>query len=1144
MKKQILFFFTFICLATFTTVFAQTPLNPSWLLSPKNTQPLGGPNYANATVVDATGNIYVTGAYAGITDFDPSPDSLNVTSTPNYDNNWGLTPDSYDIFVAKYDQAGALLWVVTAGDYGDDIGTNIALDAAGNVVVTGHFRHTINFEPTNPALALVSDGPVDDIFLAKFDANGNHIWSKSMGGISTDRAYGLATDQSNNIYISGEFWLTANFDPNGNAPLTSKGAVDIFFAKYDLDGNYIWAKGMGGTSSGDTAMDIAVDTDSNVYLTGSFKYTVDFDPNGSGGTAELTSIGLNDIFLAKYDLNGAYIWAKGFGVSGEYSRGQHIAFDSQQDVYLTGDFKRTIVFDALDPNGTISSMNNSQDLFLAKFEKNGDFVWVNGLGSGMVDNGRKVAVAGDKVLLMGNFSSSFYPDPNNAAVYISGGQSSTFIASYETTNGAYVWAKAISTADARGFAVKNSLLHILGTFRGNVDFDPSPQNATLSAIHPAQDIFIATYTLAAGDYNTAFKFSDYPKVDLVETATEIKHDANRNIIVTGKFSGELNFDPNGSAPQKVLNQNGSSLSQDGYVAKYNEFGEYVWARVFGGINEDIPSSVAVDSDGNIYVTGVFQKTAFFDLPNQSSGYLSNPTTASSTFIVKYDPNGTFLWVKKLNSTTSINAGSIALGPDDTIYLAGSFRGTANFDPAGLENLSSNGTASDGFLAKYDSDGNYLWAHRLGGTGSDGASTVAVNSSGEAYLGGSYNSPYTNNFTFSNSSTSLKSKGDNDMFIVKYAEDGSFIWSHSIGGSQHDRIFSIALDSAEDLYVSGSFMGKVNFRTPSSPYELESDANPQLSNAFIAKFTKGASLVWARGIFGSYNSAVSVAVDHQDNVYTVGHFGDVATFSPSVTLSAVPKFANGYAAKYSPTGTILAVKQFESSLNTYGTAISVNNAGDVVAGGNFRRTLTVGTETGPLSSTSINSVDMFLVKFQRESVLPVTLTNFTATKANDYAKLTWQTSSEINNKEFVVLRAADGVTFKEIGRVAGAGNSNEQKSYTFNDRSPLDGINYYKLVQYDFNNTAVDHGVKTVSFNLASEITIYPNPTTNKVQVTLGAHQYRSAKLYNSTGILLQDVAISTLQETLNISLENYPKGIYILKMESDTDVSVKKIIKE
>src|SRR5690606_108826 len=131
----------------------------------------------------------------------------------------------------------------------DDIGYSIAADASSNVYLTGYFMGTVDFDPSSATVNLVSAGG-QDVFMAKYDASGNYVWAKAMGGTSTEIAYSIALDALNNIYLAGYFFNTADFDPGaGTANLTSASVniSDAFFAKYDASGNYVWAKAVGGT---------------------------------------------------------------------------------------------------------------------------------------------------------------------------------------------------------------------------------------------------------------------------------------------------------------------------------------------------------------------------------------------------------------------------------------------------------------------------------------------------------------------------------------------------------------------------------------------------------------------------------------------------------------------------------------------------------------------------------------------------------------------------------------------------------------------------------------------------------------------------------------------------------------------------------
>jgi hypothetical protein len=144
-----------------------------------------------------------------------------------------------------------------------------------------------------------------------FAQSAAYQWAKRMGGSDSDQGNAIATDANGNVYVTGDFEGTADFDPSaGTANLTSTGTLDIFLAKYDASGNLLWANRMGGQLT-DRGNSLAVDGSGNVVVTGGFRGIVDFDP--SVGTANLTSVGNQDIFVAKYDASGNYLWANGMG---------------------------------------------------------------------------------------------------------------------------------------------------------------------------------------------------------------------------------------------------------------------------------------------------------------------------------------------------------------------------------------------------------------------------------------------------------------------------------------------------------------------------------------------------------------------------------------------------------------------------------------------------------------------------------------------------------------------------------------------------------------------------------------------------------------------------------------------------------------
>lgn len=330
---------------------------------------VGGPNdvYSFDVVVDGSGNVYVTGAFSGTADFDPGPGTFNLSSI-------GLFFD--EIFVLKLDTNGNLAWARKMGGSDFDFGRSIVVSAAGNVITTGTFRGTVDFDPGPGTSVLTSITEGNDIFISKLDAAGNFVWAKQLGGNGNDNGYAVTVDAAENVFTTGSFSATADFDPGASVfNLTEVNNGDIFISKLDGAGNFVWARGMGGTSS-DIGLGVQVDDFGNVYTTGYFHTTVDFDPGP--GIANLVSAGFNDAFIAKFDGNGDYLWAKGMGGTID-DESSSLALDANGNVYATGSFESTVDFDP-GPGTFNLTPGGSGGGFVVKLDDSGDFVWAQAFG--------------------------------------------------------------------------------------------------------------------------------------------------------------------------------------------------------------------------------------------------------------------------------------------------------------------------------------------------------------------------------------------------------------------------------------------------------------------------------------------------------------------------------------------------------------------------------------------------------------------------------------------------------------------------------------------------------------------------------------------------------------------------------------------
>jgi hypothetical protein len=636
-----------------------------------------------------------------------------------------------------------------------------------------------------------------------------------------------------------------------------------------------------------------------------------------------------------------------------------------------------------------------------------------------------------------------------------------------------------------------------------------------------------------------------PDVGIGESCTDV----NGNVYIVGAYSSTVTF---GST---TLTNPGAIVGiTNVLLVKYDPNGNVLWAKSAPGSGNDYFSNISSDASGNVYVTGGF--------------YGGNITFGTTTFTnsgiltVKYDSNGNVLWATSAggNNYDEI-ARAIANDASGNVYITGTFRSSSlSFGAITLANADTTGNSWDIFIAKYDSNGALLWARSEVGTGTqwEFANDISTDSTGNVYVTGRYNGL---TCTFGTTTLTNTQGGDPlrfDIFIVKYASDGSVQWATSGGGIQNDQANSITTDASGNVYVTGSFT------SPTIAFGSTTLTNSGTANAdmYIVKYSPNGSVIWANTAEGDlHDDVISICTDTYGSVYITGSFeSPTITFGSTTLTNSGSGYYDMYLVKYAPDGTVLWATSFAD-----GSSVSVctDISGNVyLAGGFSSPTISFGTNT--LINTSVGSSDIFLAKLSTCSYNSVINQTACGSYTSPSGNHIWDTSGTYVDT-LITTSGCDSITTINLTVNLFPNNTVTQSNDTLTINQTgasyqwLDCDNNFAAIPNDTNqifvasangnyavlvtqNGCVDTSAcySIIITGLANTplnetVTLYPNPANSSITVS-GAKNEPIA-IENTLGQMIYFKQNCNALETIDVS--GFACGIYIVKVNEQSFKMIK-----
>ena len=848
--------------------------------------------------LDAAGDVLVAGGLGGPTDFGGGL----------------LTPAGFsDVVVVKLDPAGHHLWSKRFGDAADQRATQVLVDAAGAVIVTGIFQGTIDFGG-----GPLSSPGTDTVFLAKLDASGQHVFSRKLGVPSDSNLDNVALDGAGNVIVTGAFAGSLDL---GGGPLTSAGARDVFVAKLGPAGQHLWSKQL-GDQVGAAALGVTVNPLGEVFLAANVGSLIDLGGGPVGGGP----------ILAKLDAAGNYVWSETVwtlsspvvlapdpsgGVDAIASQSTSIAWDwGYGYVYFVNRFDASgnlvdsqpvwianaplVQLNSASPRasgGFVVSGQTVDRQVTAKIDVVGATTWISPSAiNGAEDAAGNVVVASGMIAKIGvgacTTCANWFHDSDGdgygatsawvqacaqPAGYIGRGgdcndaSSAIHPGAAEICNGVdddcdghvdegrATWSQSfgphVTVSQGQAIAVDPAgRIVTAGNFTGTVDFGAGP----LTSVGAGGDIYLLTKDAAGAVVQT----KTFP-ITGSASGVSLGVDGAGNRFLTGTFHGTIDF---GGGP---LVSAAPYWSQ--YLAKLDIAGNHVWSRTFGDGPQGITllADMAVNAVGDVVVTGDFSGVVDF-----GGGPVHSTDDGYDAFVARYNSQGQLVWIRNYVNA-AMQSGRVAVDGAGKAIVTGYLRGTVDLGGATLTALDVNQNST--FVVALDALGNPLWSRVLDAGGH--APVPAVNGAGHVILAGNPN--YITPIDLGGGPLSVPPGA---AYLGELDGAGAHVWSRTFPLS---RVTRVTLDASGDIFLAGldPAVAPLTYASVVEVARLDPVGNPLFAHNFGASISNMSVVPVSLAADSGGDMLVSGAFFDANEVVADGQIASVGALSATLTKLA-------------------------------------------------------------------------------------------------------------------------------------------------------------------------------------------------------------------------------------------------------------------